>query len=205
MGGSSSAETVVRRGTAADAPGAARLHIEGITTGFLPTLGPAFLSRLYRFIAHNKGSFLLVVDGDGPGGVSAFLAGTEDTSRLYRRFCTTQGPVAALAAGKALVRGARQAMETLAYPRAHGGTAVPLPAAELLAMAVDPASRGRGVGRALVGAFFQEMTDRGAPAAKVVADSHNDAANGLYLACGFRPATTIEVHGGQRSNVLTWP
>jgi ribosomal protein S18 acetylase RimI-like enzyme len=205
MGGFSSADPAVRRGTAADAPGAAQLHIEGIATGFLPTLGPAFLSRLYRFIAHYKGSFLLVVDGDGPGGLTAFLAGTEDTSHLYRRFCTTQGPVAALAAGKALVRGARQAMETLAYPRSHSGAAVPLPPAELLAMAVDPSSRGRGMGRALVEAFFEEMSDRGVRAAKVVADSHNDAANGLYRACGFRSATTIEVHGGRQSNVLTWP
>lgn len=196
---------MTRAGLETDALAAALLHVEGINTGFLSSLGPEFMTRLYRCVARHKGSFLLVVDGEGPGGVAGFLAGTESTSRLYVRFCLTYGPGAAIAARRALLRGARQAVETLAYARAQAAPGVRLPSAELLAMAVAPAARNTGVGRALVEAFQAELRHRAIEAAKVVADSDNVAANGLYRASGFRQAAVIEVHGGRRSNVLTWP
>jgi ribosomal protein S18 acetylase RimI-like enzyme len=60
------------------------------------------------------------------------------------------------------------------------------------------------VGRALVEAITTEFARRGVTAARVVAGAQNEAALGLYRACGFRHAATAEVHRGTASQVLTW-
>lgn len=199
-GTGSGGDATVRRGTVADAGFAARLHVDAIPEGFLPRLGVRFLARLYRRVCRHPGSFLLVADRDGrPAG---FLAGTVDTHRLYRDFLLHDGVPAALVALPGLTVGWRRAWETLRYPT---GTAVSLPPAELLAMAVRPEARGRGVGRALVGTMLGELSDRSVAAARVVTTSSNRSALELYRSLGFRPATGIELHPGTDSVILTWP
>jgi ribosomal protein S18 acetylase RimI-like enzyme len=191
-------------GTTAEARFAAQLHASEIPEGFLAGLGPAFLTRLYRRVAASPEEFLLVARADGPIG---FLAGTEDTRRLYRRFMARDGLRAGAAAAPHLLRSWRRTMETLRYGvgRSAGPPgAVPLPPAELLSMAVLPAWRGRGVGRALVMGFVSELSRRQIGAGRVVVGSDNASAVALYRACGFRDAAGFEMHAGRRSEILIW-
>ena len=96
--------------------------------------------------------------------------------------------------------------ETLRGTAGRRGTiASDLPAAELLAIAVAPAARGRGTGRQLVTALTSEFQRRGVGAVRVVVGEDNEAAIGLYERCGFTKAARIEVHRGTPSQVLTWP
>jgi ribosomal protein S18 acetylase RimI-like enzyme len=190
----------VRVGTEADVGFAAALHTSEITEGFLPTLGRAFLARLYRRRVRSQHSFLLIADDDGvPVG---FVAGSEDVRALYRAFLVRDGVPAAARALPRVIRSVGRVVETLRYPA--GGDA-DLPAAELLAIAVAPGGRGRGVGRALVDALTSELARRGVAAVRVVVGADNAGALRLYEACGFKPATRIEVHRGTASRVLTWP
>ena len=53
-------------------------------------------------------------------------------------------------------------------------------------LAVDPAARGRGLGRSLVGDVLRWMRRRGAARALVNTQQTNEAALALYRACGFR-------------------
>ncbi|MBI1417714.1 MAG: ribosomal-protein-alanine N-acetyltransferase [Limimaricola sp.] len=57
--------------------------------------------------------------------------------------------------------------------------------AELLTIAVAPAARRRGEGRALVAAFLAEAAKRGAAHAFLEVAADNAAARALYLAAGF--------------------
>ena len=41
----------------------ARLHITGIPTGFISSLGEKFVTALYESVAHNSNSFDLVEEG----------------------------------------------------------------------------------------------------------------------------------------------
>jgi [ribosomal protein S18]-alanine N-acetyltransferase len=59
------------------------------------------------------------------------------------------------------------------------------PEAELLTIAVAPADRRRGVGRALLSAFEAAALDRGASEALLEVAVTNDAARGLYAAAGY--------------------
>ena len=145
-------------------------------------------------------SFLLVATADGaPVG---FIAGTEGVRELYRSFLLRDGAIATAVALPRIVRSWRRVLETLRYT--SGETGPELPAAELLAVAVDPRARGKGAGRALVQAFTAELGRRGVRGARVVVGADNDAAIRLYESCGFARVASIEVHPGTPSQVLTW-
>lgn len=189
---------IVRAGADADASAAARLHATAITEGFLSSLGPRFLTRLYRRMVRDPGSFLLVAEEDG--AVIGHAAATENVSHLYRQFLVRDGLVAGIAAAPRLLSQFRSVLETLRYP---SGTDE-LPSAELLAVAVESAHQGRGVGRALVTAVREELLRRDVHGARVVVAATNGPALRLYTSSGFRPSASIEVHARTPSQVLTW-
>jgi len=198
---------VIRRGTAADAEAAARLHAGLIGDGFLASLGPRFLRHLYRCVARDPDSFLLMADvGDGPPAtpppVAGFLAGAVDLRALYRRFVWRHGLAATAGSLPRLVAALPRVWETLR----HGAGPAPAAAgAELLAIAVDPAWRGRHVGALLVDGFLDELGRRGVAEAQVVVGADNTAAVALYGRAGFRPAATFELHRGTTSLVMRRP
>ncbi|MGH8874549.1 MAG: GNAT family N-acetyltransferase [Acidimicrobiia bacterium] len=194
-----SGESVLRPAILGDAPHLARLHRAAIEGGFLPRLGQRFMSRLYRALIGWGGSVVLVAD-DGAGPVG-FVAGVEDVGAFYRHFARRFGPQAALMAAPALVRPSnlRRAWETWRY---QGGD-VPVPG-ELVAMAVAPEARGRGLGVRLSREFLAEMAATGADRVKVVVGASNRAALAAYAKAGFTPAGAVEIHAGEQSRVLVW-
>ena len=177
---------------------AARLHSEQIGEGFLSSLGPRFLARLYRRVVRWPRSFLLVAEEDGV--VVGHAAATEDVGQLYRQFLRHDGLVAGVVAAPRLLLRWRTALETLRYPGGHDD----LPPAELLAVAVSSDFRGRGIGKALVTAANDELARRGVGDARVVVAAHNQPALALYRSSGYRPAATTRVHASTASEVLTW-
>jgi ribosomal protein S18 acetylase RimI-like enzyme len=192
--------TVRTGGNRDDASSAARLHAGRIGDGFLSFLGPAFLTRLYRRIAGTTSSFLLVAD-DG-GTVVGFIAGSADVGGLYRSFLVRDGFVAGLSAAPRLVRGWRRVLETLGHGSGDGaGTGR---GTELLAVAVDPGREGEGIGKALVGAFLDQVTASGGHEAYVVVGADNAGAIRLYTRAGFEPGDEFELHAGTRSVLMQW-
>jgi len=234
---------VLRPARPGDVAAIAALHRRALPEAFLSGLGEAFLALLYRRMLAEAGCFVLVVDGPGippAGRLAGFVAGTEDTRRLYATFLLRDWSAALATAGPALARRAPRALESLRYglvgwrkgwePRAAppagrgvgagvgggGASRVPAarggaPAGELLALAVAPAARRAGVGRALVEAFQAELAARhpgataGRPLARVVLDEANVAACALYEGAGFRRWDVGELHRGRRSQILVWP
>jgi ribosomal protein S18 acetylase RimI-like enzyme len=182
-----------------DVPRVAELHATRIHEGFLAGLGPRFLRLLYRRAVVSPHAFVLVAAQDGRA--EGFVAGCCDLRRFYRSFLARDGWRAGLVAAPRLIRSLRKVVETLRYPSAAGA----LPDAEVLAVAVDAARAGQGVGRRLVEAATEEFRARGVREAKVVAGAGNGAALRLYERCGFVPRRRIAVHHGDPSEVLVWP
>lgn len=177
-----------------DAPVLARLHADGIDTGFLPRLGVGFLEHLYRQMLDSPESVVLVAEDDyAPVG---FVAGTTNVDALYRAFVRRRGIRAATAASFRLARPStiRRAWETYRYDGDHLDTP-----AELLSMAVADPFRGLGLGKALGIAFLDAMTARGVDRVKVVVGADNEGALAAYRSMGFIAAGTIEVHAGEPS------
>ena len=185
----------VRAAVVSDAPQLAALHAARISEGFLPTLGPRFLTRLYRRIATSPRAFAYVAVDDGT--VVGFAAGSDDVGRLYREFLLRDGLVAAFAAAPRLLRSSRRVVETLRYPSSADVDS--LPRAEILSVAVAVRAGRRGIGRRVVAAAVAEFDRRGIDAVKVVAAADNEAAERLYTGEGFTEVHDLAVHGGTAS------
>ena len=176
-----------------DATACARLHREGIATGFLSSLGLPFLRELYRAIPACPMGFGHVW-AEGGRSVVGFVACAERTGRLYKQALLRRGPFLLLAASRLLVRpgAVRRMAQTLRYPAALPPD---LPGSEVLSIAVAPQARGRGVGRALIRAALAQFAARGCAAARVAVWDRNEAANAFYRRCGFTLAHTRMHHG----------
>lgn len=185
----------LRTGTTADAAPAAALHAGQIHEGFLASLGPRFLGRLYRRVPRVPGSFLLVLETEGRA--VGFLAGSVDVGDLYRAFLVRDGARAVLDCAGRLVRSPRRVLETLR----HGTSSEPAEA-ELLAVAVDPTARGLGGGNMLVEGFLTEIARRGRSTADVVVASGNAPAIALYRRTGFAVVERFELHRGSESLLM---
>lgn len=171
----------------------ARLHSEGIATGFISSLGLPFVTALYEVIAEDKNSFALIaVENDQVLGFVAFSA---NLSRLYKYVALKKGPhFALLLAGKLLSwRAIKKIWDNLWYPSKM--KKMDLPSAELLSIAVAPEGRGKGVAAQLIAAGFSECRRRGIDRVKVLVAAANEPANKLYQKCGFKQVCQISSHG----------
>jgi ribosomal protein S18 acetylase RimI-like enzyme len=190
----------VRPGTVSDASAVAALHAGQIADGFLSSLGTGFLSRLYRRICLAPGSFLIVAtDGDR---VVGFVAGTGDLRALYRAFLWRDGVGAAADAIGRLIGNWKQVVETLRHGSTGGAHAGAGRGVELLAMAVDPTYRGRGVGKRLVASFLDQVATIGHGDSYVVVAGDNPVAIGLYQQAGFTTDVQFELHAGTPSLLM---
>jgi ribosomal protein S18 acetylase RimI-like enzyme len=161
----------------------AKLHMEGINTGFLSSLGGAFLRQLYTAIPQCPCGFGFVWE-ENDGTTLGFIACTENTGRLYRQALLRRGLPMAMPLAKHALRPSvvGRMIQTLRYPGQIGDD---LPAAEVLAIAVDAAARSKGIGKALMDAAIMAFSRRGIPKVKVAVWAENDAANQYYRRCGF--------------------
>jgi ribosomal protein S18 acetylase RimI-like enzyme len=192
----------VRVGVASDLDRVVALHAQRIGEGFLPTLGRPFLHRLYRRVIRSRDAFVVVADRAPHHGGPAFgfVAGAADLGALYRRFVVRDGVQAGLVAAPRLARSVPRVRETLRYPDETGD----LPAAEILAVAVDDLVTGEGIGGALMEGACRRFRMLGVTSAKVVTAAGNTAALRMYEAAGFVRHSRIEVHAGAESEVLVW-
>ncbi len=189
----------LRTGTTADACAVAALHAEQIPEGFLVTLGPRFLERLYRRIGRSTTAFVLV--SDDASGLSGFVAVAERTGSFYREFLWRDGLPAGLVAAPAVLRSPGRIWETLRYGAV---TDTDLPTAEILAIAVDPRAQGQGVGGRLLRAALAELRRREVPGVRVVTAATNTSAVKMYERAGFTRRGRTEVHAGVAQEVLVW-
>jgi ribosomal protein S18 acetylase RimI-like enzyme len=196
----------LRFATVTDIDAVAALHAGRISEGFLVTLGPSFLRRLYRRIVRSSRAFVLVADEacgpDRQRQVRGFIAVADNTGALYREFLVHDAVAVAFAATRGVLRTPRSMWETLRYgladgPDGHG--------AEVLATAVAADCVQRGVGTRLVRTAVEEMQRRGVAAARVVTAVGNVGAVRAYEHGGFHPVGIDEVHRGVPQQLLLWP
>lgn len=173
--------------------GAARLHINGISTGFISSLGLNFVTELYRAIAQDDNSFgYVVIEGDE---VLAFVAFSANLGKLYkyvlkRKFFSFAPKIAWRMLNIATFR---KVLANLFYPAKM--KKMDLPDAELLAIVVAEAGRGKGLAGKLVEAGFDQCRKRGIDRVKVLVAASNDPANKMYNKCGFKFIQQIDSHG----------
>ena len=171
----------------------AKLHRGGIRTGFLSSLGPAFLRQLYAALPMCRAGFGFVAVDD-TAEVVGFVACAESTGTLYKQALKRRGLLMALVLSRFIFRPSKvkRMWQTLRYPAT---VTEDLPQAEILSIAVADEARGKGIGRALLEAAMNEFKRRGIQDVKAAVGGGLKAANRFYQNCGFTLATTQDFHG----------
>jgi len=183
----------IRKIVSDDAGGVAGLHISGISTGFISSLGIGFVTALYEAIAKSRYSFCLVAKEKQ--GIIGFIAFTTNINALYKSVILKKGlRFVFLLAGRMLsVQRIKKALETLWYPSRT--EKMKLPSAELLSIVVASEVRRKGLGLELIQKGFMECASRGIDKVKVLVGVENEPANKLYLKSGFELVGQINSHG----------
>jgi ribosomal protein S18 acetylase RimI-like enzyme len=176
-----------------DAQQVARLHIDGIGTGFISSLGDEFVTKLYRAIAMSEFGFGLVAEYDGQ--ILAFVAFTSDLSGLYKSVLRYGGIglIWLLLRRTLSLQRIKRVFQNVFYPSKT--VKQDLPRAELLSVVVANEARGRGLATELVKKGLQECARRGIHNVKVLVAADNEPANKLYRRCGFEIASRVDSHG----------
>ncbi len=200
---------VVRAATSEDAAPVAELHVTAINEGFLASLGPRFLRRLYSRIVKSSHGFLIVACDPGPGPVIGFVAGATSVRRLYVEFLLRDGLIAGITSAPRLVRSIPRVVETLRYGATDKAGVPPKNTeeaagseTELLSLAVAATARRRGAGAELVRSFHVAAARAGSATARVVVGATNEGAIRLYVESGFVEADRFELHPGTESLLL---
>lgn len=183
----------IRAMTNADAAAVADLHDRCINKGFLVKLGKRFLRQLYLGIAADAECHIWVADQDG--AIQGFCAYSRNVAGLYKRILRARFLRLGFATLPYSLNPwvAKEAMDSLRYPAKQG--AKKLPPAEILSIAIDPTTRGGGIGRKLLEKAVHQAAIDGQAEIKVLAGAILEGANKFYPACGFHLADTIEQHG----------
>ena len=123
----------------------AELHISGITTGFISSLGIDFVRVLYGAIAESRFGFGLVAEIKGR--VVGFVVFTSDINKLYKSVIFKRGLYFTflLASKMFSISRIKKIFETIFYPSRVNNQNVP--DAELLSIVVAPEERGKGLSR----------------------------------------------------------
>jgi len=186
-------DIAIREITVQDAPMVAALHIKGIKTGFISSLGIDFVTALYEAIAKNKSSFGFVAEENDE--VLGFIAFTTNLNKLYKSVITKSGiKFALLLVGKIFsLKTIKKVFETLFYPNRI--KKLDLPSAELLSIVIDKEQREKGLATGLVQKGLAKCARRGIEKVKVLVAADNQSANKLYKKYGFELVAQIENHG----------
>lgn len=178
----------------------ARLHIEGIKTGFISSLGIDFVTALYEAIAESDYGFGFVAEDDGK--VLGFVAFTTNINKLYKSVILSEGfHFAFLLAGKMLsFKTLKKMFQTLFYPAKT--KKMKLPSTEFLSMAIAKDARRKGLATTLMRKGFAECARRGIERVQMLVGADNEAANKLYQKCDFNLVGQTESHG-VKSNIYT--
>lgn len=201
-----------------DLPHIVNLHISGIETGFITSLGFPFLVEFYKFMITSSQGVLLAAK-DPSGEIAGFISGTFDVAGYYREFICRPGilKTSALATvgiirkpnqkkgkGVSIVRKAISLFETLSYPL-RVDTSKNLPKAELLSIVVSENMRGKAnVATMLFNSLAKEFREKKKSRFKTVVSSNNARGCAYYEKNGGVPAAEIEVHKGNVSKVYVW-
>ncbi len=174
----------------------ANLHSASITTGFLSHLSINFLKSLYVAISKHPDSYIVIAI-DEKEGVEGFIAGTTSTTQMYRWVLKRYFLIFSTHLIKFIVcpKKLKNIFETLFYTKKDSSNSNNNIEAELLTIAVNKISRGKGIGRELVKTLEDFFYDNSISHYKVVTYSKDPVSNAFYKSCGFQFSRSFNHHG----------
>lgn len=171
----------------------AELHISGIRTGFISSLGVEFVTALYEAIAKSTYGYGFVALRNGE--VVGFAAFATHLGGLYKSVVFKHGLRFTFALARKLLSAGtvKKVLETLFYPARIRN--MNLPEAEFLSMVISEQARRKGLATDFIKMGFDEAAGRGIEKLKILAAVDIIPINKLYEKLGFELVGQIENHG----------
>lgn len=178
-----------------------QVHQRSFFGFFLSFLGPRFLKEFYNaFIREDSGIALMVIDATN-GHVLGFVVGTTHPNGFFKRLLKERWWAFCLASVSALMRKPTSALRLFRALFYRGTPPSGKVRALLSSIAVDPDSGGRGLGKALVESWVEEVRKRGMPGCYLTTDAEgNDPVNHFYERCGWKVESTYVTPEGRKMN-----
>jgi ribosomal protein S18 acetylase RimI-like enzyme len=176
----------------------ARLHKDCINQGYLSKLGLPFLTLLYESIDADSSSVLILSLDQNE--VIGFVSGTRSMRGIYSQLLR-RWPRLLSALAPLLLKPYElfRVIETVLFSAKRDETQ--LCDGELLSIAVNPKSRGRGVAQCLYDELIQRFKFLNVKSFKIVVGENLSPAHKFYTQMGAMPWYTTQVHKGARSIV----
>jgi len=180
----------------------ALLHQDEIKQGFLSSLGPKFLQRLYQSLSCSPHAFIFIAIREG--NILGFICGSTNTRKVYRDFFVTSGLRTMFTLFPKLVTRNRiqRVAETLLYPFQNRGP--DLPSSEILNFCVDKNMQRIGIGKQLFERLTAEFCDRQVDCIRIVTGATQVSAQRFYESVSADKYTELEIHSGQQSFIYTY-
>jgi ribosomal protein S18 acetylase RimI-like enzyme len=175
-----------------DAAAVARQHHAAMGASLWARLGVPFLEALYQALVDSPHFLAFVYEDER--GLGGFIAGSTDTSRMYRETLRAHYPALGVAALRGLLRRPRvvaQLLRTSAYFEASGED-VP---AESLFCSFRPDLRGSRISGHINKVLFDELAARGHRRVKITTEADNVGANRQLGSWGFEIDRRFEFYG----------
>ena len=176
----------------------AKLHIDTIKTGFLPTLGIKFLALMYKCIDEAKFSILITNYKDYK--LRGFVSGTLGTSNLFKAMLSHPlDLIFVLIPLIFQINKIKKIVNILRYT--SDSKRSKFPKSELLTICVHPKYHRQGIGIDLykkLSKFFK--SESVSEFVIIVGQSLN--ANSFYKKQGAKIVTEIQIHSNINSNLL---
>lgn len=187
----------VRDVVPADLPDVARLHLQAFPDSVLGDLGEEAVRRSYQWQLdgpHDLTALVATVDATTMGflfgGVfRGSTIGFVKSQRwfLARRVATHPRILLRGVGWNRLVLGARLLVRRTPPGRSEAPEAVPRRSSGVLAIAVDPAAQGQGLGRALIAEAARRAVAQGFESMHLTVHPTNTAAISFYRGLGWTP------------------
>lgn len=179
----------------------ALLHKKHIPTGFLSSMGIAFLGKLYAYLSVKEILFVCLENDKVLGYVSC----SANIKKTYLGFILSNPLYLSVCLIKKVIsyQFIKKAFETLRAPFASSidPETAPEIKAELLSIVVDDSVQKKGIGSQLIKILEEELIKKNIYQYKVVAGAELDKANKLYNRNGFQLFKTINIHDTSISNL----
>ncbi len=184
-----------RRAESEDSPAIAALHRQHISWGLLSRLGEGVVTAFYAALIRSPVGFVFVAEQNGR--LVGFASGVTRWRRFYWEFLRhyPRSTLAVLAASF------RQGLWRHLLKTSRYATTSSLPPAEVVSIALEPGTRGTGLGVELMRSVLGEFAARGVNTIRVTFAKRNVPATILYEQLGFRFHSQVEMHAEQPSVV----
>ena len=179
----------------------AKLHIECIEDGFLPTLGEAFLALLYEAIDVDPNNALIVESKNGK--VIGFVAGGSGMRSIYYQMLKRWPRLFYSLITSLLSPSKLKKIFEIIFNNSKSCTKLYEHKNELFSISVAKDFRGCGVAENLYKKLCQWFISNGISSFKIVVGQNLNRAHAFYLKMGAYPVDKITIHEGEISTLYS--